>query len=176
MNVFVGGVHGAGKTFLVQPTCAQLGVRYATASQLIRARRGSENWSPSRFVTDVEGNQQLLVAAISDLSEAGERLVLDGHFVLRKDVEVHQEIDLGTFAQLRIRAILLIEAPSQVVAERLAKRGDQTWTASEIERLALREATHARATARELGVSLRRLNSPTSEEVRESIAQMFGSP
>ena len=40
MTIFVAGIHGVGKTFLAQPAAARLGMRYATASQLIREERG----------------------------------------------------------------------------------------------------------------------------------------
>ncbi len=176
MNLFVGGVHAAGKTFLLKPACDQLGLRYATASQLIRQRRGHENWSPSRLVTDVEGNQRLLVAAIDELAQAGERVVLDGHFVLRRDVEVHQEIGVETFAQLRLRAALLFETPSQVIAARLAERGDQSWTISEIERFAGREASHARAICRELRMPLACLHMPTQQAVCKAISRLIEEP
>jgi len=107
MTLFVGGVHAVGKTFVLKPVCGSLGLRHATASQLIREQRGLANWTVSRQVDEIDENQRALVAAIRRLELGNEKVVLDGHFVLRRAPNVHEKIGIDTFAQLMFKAAIL---------------------------------------------------------------------
>ncbi|AMU13346.1 MULTISPECIES: ATP-binding protein [Burkholderia cepacia complex] len=169
MTVFVGGVHAVGKTFVLQPVCGELGVRHATASQLIKEQRGLANWTVSRQVDDVDENQRALVAAVQRLDEGGETVVLDGHFVLRRGVDIHEKIGVETFAQLMVQGVILLEASGETIADRLLKRGDATWGKPEIEAFAQAELEHAQTVCAELGVPLVRLCSPSAADVREAL-------
>ncbi|VVE56456.1 hypothetical protein PCO31111_05123 [Pandoraea communis] len=124
MTVFVGGVHAVGKTFMLRPVCEELGVLHATASQLIRNQQGSANWTTSRNVDEIDENQRALVIAAKRLREDGKRIVLDGHFVLRRGVNTHERIALKTFAELAVKGVILMEAAHITVWERLCRRGD----------------------------------------------------
>ncbi|KWC80583.1 ATP-binding protein [Burkholderia cepacia] len=172
MTIFVGGVHAVGKTYVLQPVCEELGVRHATASQLIKEQRGLANWTVSRQVDDIDENQRALVAAVQRLEEAGEMIVLDGHFVLRRSADVHEKIGVETFAQLIVQGVILLEAPGETIAERLRQRGDTTWKQSEIEAFARKEWEHAQTVCMQLGVPLVRLYSPTLQDVRDALAAL----
>lgn len=169
MTLFVAGVHAVGKTYLLQPVCEQLGYSHATASHLIREQRGRANWTVSRQVDSVDENQQALVAAVARLRPQVETLVLDGHFVLRLDINQHKAIDIDTFAKIRLKGVLLLEAPPDVVAERLAQRGDDTWTIDEIATFAEQEHAHAQAVCQHLGVPLVTLTMPTVEQATQAL-------
>lgn len=169
MTLFVAGVHAVGKTFALTPACKDLGLRHATASQLIREQRGLVNWTTSRTVDDVDENQRALVAAVRRLEANGEKIVLDGHFVLRRHVDVHEEISIGTFAELAIRGVILLESPAATVLTRLQARGDDTWTIGEIADFADKERRHAGSVCGALGVPLIGLDSPTELELCRAI-------
>jgi adenylate kinase len=169
MTLFVGGIHAVGKTFVLKPVCEELGVRHATASQLIKEQLGLANWTVSRQVDDIEDNQRALVAAVRRLEEGGETVVLDGHFVLRRGVNVHEQIGVETFAQLMVRGVILLEASCEIVADRLRGRGDATWEQSEIAIFAQKELEHAQTVCLELDVPLVRLCSPSMTEVRNAL-------
>jgi adenylate kinase len=172
MTLFVGGVHAVGKTFVLKSACEELGVRHATASQLIKEQRGLANWTVSRQVDDIDENQRALVAAVRRIEEGGETVVLDGHFVLRRGINIHEKIGIETFAQLMVQAVLLLEAPGATIANRLLQRGDMTWEQSEIEVFAQKELEHAQTVCRGLGLPLVRLYSPSELEVRDVLAKL----
>lgn len=172
MTLFVGGVHAVGKTFALTPVCKEIGARHATASQLIKEQRGLESWSISRQVEEIEANQRALIAAVRRLEDCGEKVVLDGHFVLRRGVNVHEKIGVETFVQLSIRGVILLEAPSETIADRLLQRGDATWALAEIEAFAQLEMEHAEVVCAKLGVPLVRLCLPTESEVRNAIKEL----
>nr|WP_256731132.1 ATP-binding protein [Ralstonia pickettii] len=172
--MFVAGVHAVGKTFVLKPVCESLGVRHATASQLIREQRGLASWTPSRLVDDVGENQRALIAAVHRLEQEGQKIVLDGHFTLRRAVGIHERIGLETYEQLRLRGVLLLEAESAIIAERLLRRGDDSWSQAEIEVLAQAELRHAEFICRQLDIPLARLHSPSEAEVQEVVAKLLG--
>ncbi len=175
MTLFVGGVHAVGKSFILRSVCCDLGLKHATASQLIREQRGLESWTTSREVEDIDKNQQALIAATRRLEENGQKVVLDGHFMLRKNVNVHEKIGIDTFVQLNIRAAILLEAPSEVIASRLRVRGDRTWEIFEIEDFSQKEREHADSVCEQLGVSLLRLCSPTILEMKCAVENIFSA-
>lgn len=173
MTLFVGGVHAVGKTFVLKAVCNSLGMRHATASQLIREQRGLANWTVSRRVDEIDENQSALIAAIRRLEIGDEKIVLDGHFVLRRSVNVHEKIDVDTFAQLMLKGVILLEAPTAIIADRLLKRGDSTWEPSEIAAFAQAEWEHAGSVCLQLKVPLVKLCLPSEVEVREAVERLM---
>lgn len=173
MTVFVGGVHAVGKTFNLKPACQQLGLRHATASQLIKEQRGA-NWSASREVTEIADNQRALIKAVKALEEAGEKLVLDGHFALRRAINVHEKIEASIFAHLMVEKVVLLEANSSTIAARLVERGDATWTLEEINAFAQQELENAQVVCQHLGIGLLRLHEPSQSEVRDVLMTLAG--
>lgn len=172
MTLFVGGVHAVGKTFLLKPVCERLELRHETASELIRKQRGTTNWTASRQVDRISDNQRALVAAINQIEQTGEFLVLDGHFVLRREVDIHERIEIEIFSQLKILGAILLEAPNTTIHERLQNRGDLTWSTEEIGAFSQAAMEHAEAVCRLLDVPLIRLHLPTEDEVLSAIIQL----
>jgi adenylate kinase len=169
MTLFVGGVHAVGKTFVLKPVCERLGLRHATASQLIKEQRGLSTWTVSRQVDEINENQRALVAAIMRLKLEDSKIVLDGHFVLRRAIKVHEKVGVDTFSQLMLKGVVLLEAPTAVIAERLQQRGDTSWEPSEIELFAQAETENAENICRRLGIPLVKLFVPSEVEVREVV-------
>jgi adenylate kinase len=173
MIIFVAGIHGVGKTFLGAQVAKQLGIRHATASQLISEERGSQTWGTDKRVTGINENQAALISAINRLRSDNQKLLLDGHFVLRGENGVFNEIAPQVFRDLQIGAVLLLEADLNVVVERLHTRGDTSWKLSELKNLAEREEAHAHQVSSELGIVLRILLSPKQSQLMDAIKAMF---
>lgn len=176
MIIFVAGIHGVGKTYLGGPAAKALGLLHATASQLIHEERGLSSWSEDKRVSAVDENQAALISAVRRHLASGQRLLLDGHFVLRTDVGEHTEIDVQVFADLGIGAVILLEASHETVLERLATRGDSSWTAHELSAFAQREVEHAKNVSSRLGVELYLLHSPSEAEFTAAIEAVLNRP
>jgi adenylate kinase len=172
--IFVAGIHGVGKTYLGGPTANQLGIHHATASQLIREERGLPTWGSDKRVSSVDENQVALISAVRRLRASGQKLLLDGHFVLRTGVGDHTEIDVQVFSDLGISAVVLLEAPPETVLSRLAIRGDASWSIPEVAEFSNREASHACIVASKLGIGISRLNCPNQSEFRSQVELLLG--
>lgn len=173
MIVFVGGIHGVGKTYLGAPAAEHLGIRHATASQLIREERGLQTWGADKRVAGIDENQSALVSATNRLRADGQRLLLDGHFVLRESNGSFTEVDTQVFRDLKIGAVLHLATEIDVVNTRLHERGDHSWSDSELRLFADKEEAHARRVSAELCVPLKQLFNPTSEEFIAALTIFF---
>ena len=169
MTVLVAGAHAVGKTYLAKPAAQQLGLRYATASQLIREERGHATWTTTRQVTQIDENQAALVSAVGRILDGGEQLLLDGHFVLRSSPNDHQRLAEPVFRGLRCRRIVILTAPVQVLQSRLKARGDETWTADELEAFSEAEVRHGKVVAANLSIPAIVLESPDPDDFLAAI-------
>lgn len=160
MIIFVAGVHGVGKTYLATPTAKQLGIKHATASQLIKEERGTKSWSENKRVDEVHDNQTALISALKKLQEKGESLLLDGHFVLRDETSIPITIDIEVFKALQIDAVILLEGDADTISERLSARGDQSWTSENLCSFASSELAHAIFVTSSLGLPIKRMTTP----------------
>jgi adenylate kinase len=94
--VFIGGIHGSGKTTHSRKIAIQIGIQHLSAGELISTWRN--RCSDHKIVSDVESNQEILVAAFRQ--HANGPCILGGHFcVLDDDGEV-SDIPLEVFARL----------------------------------------------------------------------------
>lgn len=172
MVIFLAGAHGVGKSFLGRPVAESLGIKYATASTLIREELGSANWDDGKRVQDVDRNQEALISAVSRIRDGGSTLLLDGHFVLRDKNGALNLLNLDVFRRLGIHGAILLEAPSNVVASRLAERG-APQALSDIDELASGELNHGSNSCSALEIPLFRLSSPTESQLYAVIEKLL---
>ncbi|WP_196381590.1 ATP-binding protein [Ralstonia solanacearum] len=173
MIIFIGGVHAVGKTYIAAPTAAKIGFRHATASELIKSERGAQTWSGDKRVNDVEENQRALVRAVGAARARKESLLLDGHFALRGSAGQTTRIDVGVFRDMKLGGIIVLNAPSELILQRLRAREDQSWTVGEIDKLASEELEHSKLVARELEIPWYALSSPAESEFLLSVRQIY---
>lgn len=171
MTIFVAGIHGVGKTYLAKPAASLLGLKYATASQLIREERGHASWDSSKRVDEVQDNQAALIAAVARLKAEGQSLILDGHLVLRTAVEQHERLPHSVFRDLGCSTIILITSPTSLVLDRLAARGDSSWSKAEVASFESEESEHANAVAKSLEIPLVKLDQPSAVEFESALVQ-----
>lgn len=88
--IFVGGVHGVGKTTLCDDLAAKFNIEHFSASTLI-AREKEEEHLRSKRVDNIAKNQDHLVVAINKYFNSTSWYLLDGHFcLLNKDNKITQ--------------------------------------------------------------------------------------
>jgi adenylate kinase len=154
--VFVGGIHGVGKTTLSRLVAERLSASHVTAGGLIR-----ETASASHIVTvgignkavpDVDANQELLLRGLERYrSRVAGPILLDGHFSLLDQSGKVVEIPMTVYEAIAPVAVLLVEADDHVVRERLIERDGAAPPMTAISLLAERE----RACAEAVGSGLR---------------------
>lgn len=74
--IFVGGVHGSGKTQLCKKIQEIIPCKYISASQLLHWEKKEKK------VENVQGNQFVLKKLLEENTQKEERYLIDGHFAL----------------------------------------------------------------------------------------------
>jgi adenylate kinase len=156
--VFVGGIHGAGKTTVSSRLAVALSGSHVTAGTLIRECARSETITTgvgNKAVPDVNANQHLLLRGLAvHRRHASGPIVLDGHFSLMDPTGMAVAIPMDVYTAISPIAIVLIEADSAVVHSRLLQRDGAAPPLTAIESLSDRERSHAHAVSRALKIPM----------------------
>lgn len=159
--IFIGGIHGVGKTTYCRALAPRLHLRHVTAGDLIRAGGATR---VEKTVDDVDLNQARLIAALNAIKAADESILLDGHFCLLGTTFSIVPIPLEVFAHIAPTRILLMEADANEVDARLRQRGTRGLDLRLINEFATAERAHATAVSLALNVPLRVIGADTSIE------------
>ena len=151
--VFVGGIHGVGKSTICSDIFDALGYECVTASSLISAY--GQTTDHNKRVDDVEENQAILLEALGKAKAKNGRLLLDGHYTLINGQGDIKPIDVEVFRAMRPNHLIFIKGKPDEIAERLQARDKKLWTKSFLAKFQEAEETHARYVAKTIGVPLR---------------------
>lgn len=172
MNIFVGGIHGVGKTHLASRAAPSAGLFHTSASKLINEERTLSTWENDKRVTDVDANQRALAAAIRRHNDAGTRILLDGHFVLLGESGDLIQLATDVFDALNLRGVLLVETDPQIVAQRIAERDQRQVSNDHLRAFMEAEREQAHKVCAELNIPLTRLISPSQAEFSATICKI----
>lgn len=152
--IFVGGIHGAGKTALCEALAESIGAVHYSAGRIIQNRLAAEQTGRDKTVSDVNANQRALLAAVDELRLSATSILLDGHFtVLSADGGV-SEIPVEVFWSLQPRALIVVDTDPEEAAERIRKRDGTIYPRSILEALRDSEIRHAQVVSQALVVPL----------------------
>jgi len=189
--IFVGGVHGVGKTTLSRCVAKLLGAEHVTAGDLIRSVAAESHIASQavegKAVLNVDANQDRLLRGLdayrADRRHAhaqSSRLILDGHFCLLDTAEQIREIPFAVFDAIQPIAVLLVEAKPETIARRLVTRDGSAFTIETLRTLTVLEHAHAVFVASRLQVPLYRASGDedvesTSRLVAEQLSHHLAS-
>ncbi|MGR3319723.1 MAG: ATP-binding protein [Candidatus Anammoxibacter sp.] len=106
--IFVGGIHGVGKTSLCAKLTNRMGVDYFSASQLIKKLKIDHCDNKNKAVKDIGNNQELLLTAIGQYVDKNSATILDGHFCLLNSNHEITQISKETFEDISPIAIIVL--------------------------------------------------------------------
>jgi len=151
--IFVGGVHGVGKSFLCSLARKRYGINAYSSGVLIAAYKKDEYLSDKK-VDDISHNQNILKLALQEIEKTEKNFLLDGHFCLYNKFGKIEEIASAVFKELKPKAILILIAPSSVLYERLSSRDGIIYSLEELGNFQEHEIQHAKQIASNLGVPI----------------------
>ncbi|MCP3024536.1 ATP-binding protein [Cupriavidus basilensis] len=178
MNVlFVGGVHGVGKSTMCSPVAQELGAAYMSASDLIKAEKASAVAREGKLVANVLSNQELLIQAFGKRLRQSQAsfVILDGHFALRDTTKTIQQLPVDLYSSLGITGFACIFDYPSAIAERISERDSRPTTAHEVSELQEIELQHAKLVAHTLGKPLQLIRAFDGASLKEMAEQMLGT-
>lgn len=163
MNIFLGGVHGVGKSFLALQLPSHSRLLHTSASTLIKEEIAQPNWGSDKKVLDPTGNQILLSNAVRRKNNNGIRLLLDGHFVLKGSHGELIYLNPDVFSTLNLTSAILLEASPKIIAQRILDRDGRIESIEKLTEFLQAERAQARKVCNTLGIPLEILNEPSAQ-------------
>ncbi|MEP0914460.1 ATP-binding protein [Leptolyngbya sp. GB1-A1] len=166
-TVFIGGVHGIGKTYFCKNIVCHFDVAHVTASELIGRHVKHQ---VDKTVPDVEKNQLILAEELARYQTSCRTILLDGHFCLLNATSSIQDVPLETFKAISPCAIILLIDTPEVIVGRLSNRDNRMYNIELISELQSREIERAELISQSLKIPISIINA--TEDLEESIKKV----
>lgn len=150
--IFLGGIHGVGKTSMLNIVKQKSNIPIYSASALI-AYIKNDKYIQSKSRNDIIGDQNILLQAIREYIKV-DNYILDGHFCLINTIGEIERIPKNVFLQLPIIKIFVLSADIDEIIQRLYKRDGKKYKFEDIYLFQKLEIEYAREIAYEKSVSL----------------------
>jgi len=165
---FIGGIHGVGKSHFSSQLAGILGILHVSAGDLITRQRQTSSQADKR-VTDVSGNQDVLITAIRASALIDKTFILDGHFCVLDSMGKICEIPMATFATLAPACAIVLTDDISTIRERLRRRDNKDHPAKIMESLQQAEVAHAKQVCNALEIPLEIYRSQDAEAAKQFI-------
>jgi adenylate kinase len=151
--IFVGGIHGVGKTWLCDALSDRLGFEHLSASTLIRKARNAPI-TTNKSVKDVDENQGALLNVLADTIQSDKAYIMDGHFCLLGDNGAIIDIPNAVFHAVSPKAIIAVFDEPDAIVTRLRERDGKEYSQNFFNDFQIRELTRAKDIADSLGIPI----------------------
>lgn len=148
--VFIGGIHGVGKSTICQHICRELNMEYLSASDLLKWEDINDD-AKNKKVKDISFTQNRLIAGLSNTIQKGHFYLLDGHYCLLNEKAEVEKISIDVFMQINPKALGLILGDIREIKTRLDLRDNRIYDYGLLEQLQNSELDYAK----ELSVALK---------------------
>ena len=151
--IFVGGIHGVGKTRFCKEAANLTGVPSYSASLLISERK-NVRFPKDKNIQGIDENQSFLMSAVKELKASSNQFLIDGHFCLLDESGHVVRINKSTFLAIAPEGILILtETPTVIVERRLARDGVKS-NLSEIMEFQNEEISYAQELAMDMNIPI----------------------
>ncbi len=150
--IFVGGIHGVGKSMICQKISEQTNAVHKKASEIIKWGEISE--SGNKKVVNIQDTQDKLIAGLEKIRGNDETYLLDGHFCLRNTADVIEKIPMDTFEKIAPMLLVIITEKIDVIKKRLDQRDNKIHDTDMLRNMQITEIGYAQQVSLELEVPL----------------------
>jgi len=175
-SIFVGGIHGVGKSTICSDISTELNILHLTASDLIRQYKKEssiQDKDRGKHVGNISKNQDILVSALNNSVVKDDIFILDGHFTILDAQGVVRQVPSSVFSEINPKALFIITEKPEVIQLRLMKRDETVYDLREIGQMQDAELAHAAGVAKETGLKMYELASSQSTQLRDYIKNIM---
>jgi adenylate kinase len=119
--IFVGGIHGTGKSFFAANIASKSGLCHVSASQLIYNQTIKD-----KNVDSISINQDILVKGFNSLPIS--KYIMDGHYTVLEQENIITRVPLDTFISLKPQRLILLKSDTNKIYQRLLKRDNKQYS------------------------------------------------
>ena len=156
--IFIGGIHGVGKTSFCNKIFAPFGYSSISASTLIKIGNGIVQNCKTINEKLIDNNQNILCIGAEDYKKNNYKAVVDGHFCLVTSDGKIQKIEIDVFKRLNPSFFILIEASEAQIRNNIKSRSEMEINYS-ISDFLKAENEYAHEISAKLGIPLYIFNS-----------------
>ncbi len=174
--IFVGGIHGVGKSTVCARICADLQIEYLSASKLIndnKAKTSSQKCGKDKRVGDIENNQRILIAALNQTFAPRRNYLIDGHFALFDSNGEVQLISTSTFQSIMPKALIVLTDSPTAIQKKLLLRDGMEYNIDVLASMQEKELSHAKLLGKELGIPVHESRIDCHNDVRRIIGNLI---
>ncbi len=170
--IFIGGIHGVGKTTLCKQILEEIKIGYYSASELIRRLDEDSLHSENKAVLDVEVNQDKLMTSVDLYMNKTKPCLLDGHFCLLDSEHNIIKIPKKVFENISPRGILIVCDSASNISDRIFCRDKRRCDVELLSFFQEREVEYSERIAKELNVRYKVFN--VNDSSKKAIAFIKG--
>lgn len=167
--IFIGGVHGVGKSTFVDAVKVKCPFVVGLSCSTILKWENPVH----KAVENVEENQNKLLSNLPYFIDMDKNYLLDGHFCLLTEQNTIERVPMEVFEAINPDMIVLLEECPAVICQRLYKRDAIQYSEDLIKAFLHEERTYATEVADTLGIHFKCCNSATMNSCINELSQYF---
>lgn len=155
--IFVGGIHGVGKSTICQKLVSDLNINYLSASEVLKWADLNTD-KKNKKVSDIPQTQNRLISGLTNIITQDNYYILDGHFCLFNKEGIVTKIPLETFIAISpIYLIIVIDDIADIVIA-LEKRDEKAYDFDTLAQMQNLEIEYAHEISQKLNIPLFEFN------------------
>ena len=149
--IFVGGIHGVGKTSICRAIESKIDIELRSASVLLRWKELPRGGTQKR-VWDINETQRLLIEEIDKQLDRSRYYLLDGHLCLLDHQGQSKRIPFSTMTAISPIAICVVTENPLKIAERLSLRDNKFYSTTDLDEMQNEEMQYGIEIAEKLSI------------------------
>lgn len=170
--IFIGGIHGVGKSTICQDICRKIEIEYLSASKLLKWTEKNIG-SGSKKVNDIPNTQNQLLTALKQTVQDDKLYMLDGHYCLFNSNNDVESIPVDVFKEIDPIALYLILGDTSEIIKNLETRDNTSYKIHLLDQLQDCEKTHARYLSKTLDVPLEIYKNSNPNQLMDTVAKLL---
>ena len=151
--IFIGGIHGVGKSTVCTEICKEGIITSLSASDLIKWSEMNDD-PKNKNVANVQDTQDKLIAGLNNIKDVDHNYLLDGHFCLLGRNDEISQVPLSLFQSISPKFLCLITGDVDEINRNMVKRDGKSYNIELLAKMQDEEIKHATFISDILGVPL----------------------
>lgn len=171
--IFMGGIHGVGKSTICKNLCHELNIEYLSASNLLKWSEINEELS-NKKVQSIPDTQDRLIEGLRNTVLKDKFYLLDGHYCLLNSDSKVLNIPLKTFIQIKPIVLNLILGDIDEIKKCLEVRDKKPYDYSLLKNFQNFELKYAEYLSKYLNIPLTTGIQSNYLDIKNSIYKILG--
>jgi len=151
--IFIGGIHGVGKSTICTEIRKENAITYLSASELIKWADMNED-PKNKNVMDVQVTQDKLIVGLNSIQAVDDNYLLDGHFCLLIENNEISKVPVSLFQDINPEILCLITGNVEEINQNIVRRDGKSYGVELLMKMQDEEIKHATYISDVLGVPL----------------------